>query len=150
MLRILPLDEELYADEIEEGFLPAREGDAGVDLRARNDQRLHVGKTVAVPLDVAIAIPRDTVGWITGRSSTQLDRGLFIHEGKVDSGYRGEIHCVCTAAEELVELQRGDRLCSLLVLSIVPPDPMAAGWSVVTELEDTPRGEGRFGSTGQR
>jgi deoxyuridine 5'-triphosphate nucleotidohydrolase len=156
VLRILVHDDELYSREVHEGFGPSRRNDAGVDLRARYDTRVFVGKTVAIPLGVAIEIPEDTVGWITGRSSTQLKMGLFVHEGKIDSGYRGEVHCVVTASEAAVDLERGDRICSLVVLRIVQPEKMdadgerVARWQVVERLGHSSRGDAKFGSTGKR
>jgi dUTP pyrophosphatase len=153
-VRIYPIDSELYSHERSVGFGPAKPGDAGVDLRARTDTRVHVGRTVAIPLGVAIAVPEDAVGWITGRSSTQLKMGLFVHEGKIDSGYRGEVHCLCSASENIVEVHRGDRLCSLVVLKIIPPVNLGVnvgpGWQTVESLEETDRGAACFGSTGLR
>lgn len=142
-LLIKLLDEELYRGQT---LGPPRPGDAGIDLRAREDVTVDVGESVAIPLGVAVSVPPDCVGWLTGRSSSQLEMGLFIHEGKIDSGYRGEIHCVCAAAGAgAVIVERGDKLCSLVVVRIEPPR-----WEVVTELNETERGEQRFGSTGIR
>jgi len=127
-------------------FVPKHVGDAGIDLRAAEDVTVHAGETVSVRLGVAIAVPRGCVGWLSGRSTTALKLGLLVHEGKIDSGYRGEIHCFCTATGSPVRISKGDRICQLIVLKIFEPD-----WTVVDELSDSStRGTAGLGSTGLR
>ena len=48
--------------------------------------------------------------------------GLLCHDGKIDAGYRGEMHLFLTALTRSVRLARGDRLGQLVVVRIVPPN----------------------------
>lgn len=139
------LDDELYAIEKAFGFMERKGGDAGVDLRAREDVVVPHGKATAIPLGLSIELPENTVGWVTGRSSSHTQMGLIVHEGKIDSGYRGEIHCICTAIDHSVQVLRGERLCQIVVLSIHVPSK----WKMVDELSETERGEAGLGSTGR-
>ena len=135
----------------EQDFQVKHPGDAGVDLRVRDSVIIPAGHTMKVGLGVAIQIPLGTVGWITSRSSAALS-GLLVHEGKIDSGYRGEIHAIITnqwgpgAIEDRAVVQRGERICQLLVLPIANP----SRWQVVDKLDEvTSRGADGFGSTGR-
>jgi dUTP diphosphatase len=150
VLSLKLLDEELYAGDLVEGLsgkavlVPRYQGDAGLDLRARDDVRIFAGQTAEVRLGVAVEVPEGFVGWLTGRSTTSLTMGLFVHEGKIDAGYRGEIHCFCTAQGSPVEVNRGDRLCQLVVVAIQAPR-----WEVVSDLSSTARNTHGLGSTGR-
>lgn len=127
------LDEKLY----ESGIAPSYEGDAGIDLRARHDVVVHAGSTAKIPLGVSVAIPRGNVGWLTSRSTTALSFGLITHEGKIDSGYRGEIHAFVTAQGSPVKIERGERICQLVVLRILEPH----SWTFVESEDLMPTGE---------
>jgi dUTP pyrophosphatase len=146
MKRLKLLDEELYAEDVKHSiFRPKFEADAGLDLRARTTTKVHAGETKVIPLGIAVEIPFGRVGWLTGRSSTAIDRGLFVHEGKIDAGYRGEINCFVTAQGAPVTVERGDRLCQLVTVVIESPT-----WESVIELTHTDRGEQGLGSSGRR
>lgn len=140
------LDEELYSEELEKGvFTPRYSGDAGVDLRSRIHTRVHSGETARIPLGLAISVPPDTVGWVSGRSSTALEFGLFTHEGKIDSGYRGEIHTFVTAQGSPVDIARGERIAQIVVVRILRPE-----WTIIDEfMDNTERGLAGLGSSGR-
>jgi len=82
---------------------------------------------------------------LTGRSSSSLEFGLLIHEGKIDSGYRGEVHCICTAQGSPTTIERGERIAQLVVLRIADPDE----WTLVKTLIPSSRGDAGLGSTGR-
>lgn len=145
-MRVRLLDPELYAEESGAGWLGSRyHGDAGLDLRSSVNKRIYAGETGVIGLGVAVEVPYGCVGWLTGRSTTALEMGLFVHEGKIDHGYRGEIHCFATAAGSPVEVKRGDRLAQLVVVHIAVPN-----WDIVDELPEADRGDRGLGSTGLR
>jgi dUTP pyrophosphatase len=148
-IKVLDYARSVYGEELERGFSPKHGGDAGIDLRAAERVSVERGETVAVALGVAMAVPRDHVGWITGRSTTVLKMGLLVHEGKIDSGYRGEVHCFCTAMKQAVIVEKGDRLCQLVCLKLSTD---IGGWRTVEELDRhfDERGLAGLGSTGIR
>ncbi|HPA05602.1 MAG TPA: dUTP diphosphatase, partial [Candidatus Hydrogenedentes bacterium] len=71
---------------------------------------------------------------------------LLNSPGTIDADYRGEIRIIiANLGQEPYTIQRGDRIAQMIVAPVT-----RAEWSVVDELEDTPRGEGGFGSTGRQ
>jgi dUTP pyrophosphatase len=124
----------------------ARPGDAGVDLYAATPVTLAPGERATVGTGVAVAIPEGHAGLVTPRSGLADRHGLGVVNapGVVDSGYRGEIRVILVNhGSAPVSLSRGDRIAQLVVV------PVAAGDLVeVTELPDSERGAGGFGSTG--
>lgn len=151
-IAVWPYAAPVYAEEIANGFAAKRQGDAGIDLRAVETVEVHAGRAVAVPLGVSIEIDSYFVGWVTGRSSSALHSSLFVHEGKIDSGYRGELHCLVTANGSPVEIAKGNRICQLLVIHVMPPTALSgsSNWTSVSfeELTETERGAAGLGSTG--
>jgi len=125
----------------------AHPGDAGADLRAREDVVLQPGERKLVPTGVAIALPDGFVALIHPRSGLATKHGLTIVNapGTVDAGYRGEISVTLlnTDANQSIELRRGDRIAQMLIQRVE-----YAQFVPVNELSGSVRGTGGFGSTG--
>jgi dUTP pyrophosphatase len=122
---------------------------AGMDLHACLDMPLTLqpGDLVRVPLGWIMAIPSGFEGQVRPRSGLAARHGITVPNapGTIDSDYRGE------AVVALINLGRADftvehgmRIAQLVVAPVV-----RAGVSEVTELEQTARGSGGFGSTGR-
>jgi dUTP pyrophosphatase len=125
----------------------AHPGDAGADLRAREDVVLQPGERKLVPTGVAIALPQGFVALIHPRSGLATKHGLTIVNapGTVDAGYRGEISVTLlnTDAREAIALRRGDRIAQMVIQRVE-----YARFVPVNELSGSVRGAGGFGSTG--
>ena len=125
----------------------AHPGDAGADLRAREDVVLQPGERRLVPTGVAIALPDGFVALIHPRSGLATKHGLTIVNapGTVDAGYRGEISVTLlnTDVAEPIELRRGDRIAQMVIQRVE-----YAQFVPVNELSGSVRGTGGFGSTG--
>jgi dUTP pyrophosphatase len=125
----------------------AHPGDAGADLRAREDVLLQPGERKLVPTGVAIALPEGFVALIHPRSGLATKHGLTIVNapGTVDAGYRGEIAVTLlnTDATEPIELHRGDRIAQMVIQRVE-----YAQFIPVNDLSVSVRGTGGFGSTG--
>lgn len=143
-MEIRVLVEDLYDEENGDDFVVKHPGDAGIDLRLSGDCEIPPGTTLKVGLGLAVKLPRGTVGWLTSRSSAALESGLVIHEGKIDEGYRGEVHAVLSNPHSFaISIARGTKVCQLLVLPIFEPN-----WILVDDFTDeTSRGADGFGST---
>ena len=64
--------------------------------------------------------------------------------GVIDSDYRGEVCCLLyNTGDEPINLPAGSKICQLIVEQIITPE---AAWA--TDLDETARGAGGFGSTG--
>lgn len=125
----------------------AHPGDAGADLRAREDVVLLPGERKLVPTGVAIALPDGFVALIHPRSGLATKHGLTIVNapGTVDAGYRGEISVTLlnTDSSQPIELRRGDRIAQMVIQRVE-----YAQFIPVSELSGSVRGTGGFGSTG--
>jgi dUTP pyrophosphatase len=124
-------------------------GDAGLDLRAVADVEVAPGERTMVPTGVAVAIPEGHAGLVLPRSGLASRSGLTLSNapGLIDAGYRGEVICavVNLDRETPVRIAKGDRIAQLVVVAIPEVKPT---WTV--ELPGSSRGEGGFGSTGDR
>jgi dUTP pyrophosphatase len=129
--------------------LPARAhpGDAGLDLRSTIAIEIAPGERAKVPTGVAVAIPEGHAGLVLPRSGLATERGLTLANapGLIDAGYRGEVICsiVNLDRDEAVTIERGDRIAQLVVIAVPDVEPV---W--VSDLSETTRGVGGFGSTG--
>jgi len=127
----------------------AKPGDAGVDLRAREDVVLPPGGGRAlVATGVALAIPRGYAGFIQPRSGLALKHGVTCLNtpGLIDADYRGELKVllVNTDPSEAFEVVRGERIAQLVIQAVEH-----VNFVEVDELDDTDRGDGGFGHTGR-
>lgn len=118
--------------------------DAGLDLYASEDILLEAGQGKLAKTGIAMAIPDGYVGLIADRSSLGK-KGIKTAGGVIDAGYRGEIMVIMrNLTHEKVILNRGERIAQMLTLPIATP-----AVKEVSELSETKRGEGGFGSTGK-
>jgi dUTP diphosphatase len=126
----------------------AREGDAGLDLYARDAVTLAPGARAAVGTGVAIALPDGYAGFVLPRSGLALRHGLSLVNtpGLIDAGYRGEIRVILINHDPTtpVTLSRGDRIAQLVIQRVEQVDVIE-----VDTLPESPRGSGGFGSTGR-
>ncbi|MEI7442636.1 MAG: dUTP diphosphatase [Actinomycetes bacterium] len=121
--------------------------DAGADLVSVQDAVIEPGQRVLIPTGIAIAIPGGFVGLVHPRSGLAVKSGIALvnSPGTIDSGYRGEIK-VCLInldASEKVILPAGSRIAQLVIQRVE-----FASFVEVSDLDDSDRGTGGFGSTG--
>ncbi len=125
----------------------AHPGDAGADLLTTVDVTLAPGERALVPTGIAIALPVGYVALVHPRSGLAARHGLSIVNtpGTIDAGYRGEIKVLLINhdQQETIELRRGDRVAQLVVQRYEQ-----AHFAEVSELPDSSRGDGGYGSTG--
>ena len=126
----------------------AHPGDAGADLYARENAMVPArGGRAVIPTGIALAIPDGYAGFVLPRSGLALRHGITCANtpGLVDAGYRDELRVILlnTDPEEDYNVQRGDRIAQLVIQRVEHVD-----FATVTELPDSPRGHGGFGSTG--
>lgn len=131
-----------------EAVLPnyAHPGDAGLDIRAARAAQIPSGERVAVPSGLAFELPSGTVGLVWDKSGRALKDGLKTMAGVVDEGFRGEFLVVlANLSDQTVNIEIGDKIAQLLIQPVVQ-----VAVQEVTEVGDTSRGQGGFGSTGLR
>lgn len=118
-------------------------GDAGLDLFSVADRDLAPGDVFAVPTGIQVAVPPGHVGLVWDKSGISLAR---VHRlaGVIDAGYRGEVQVVMiNLGGTPYAIRKGMKIAQMLV------QPVTAVTVVESDdLDDTPRGQGGFGSTG--
>ena len=118
---------------------------AGWDLYAANDIVVTARGKAIIPTDLAVAISVGYYGRIAPRSGMSWKNHTDIGAGVIDADYRGPVGVVMfNHADEDLQITMGDRVAQLVVEQISTDDLV-----VVDDLDDTERGEGGFGSTGQ-
>jgi dUTP pyrophosphatase len=127
----------------------AKEGDAGLDLVAREPARLEPGGGRAlIPTGIAFALPPGYAGFVQPRSGLALRHGITCLNtpGLIDSGYRDELKVLLVNLDphDAFDIARGDRIAQLVVQAVARVD-----WEPVEELPDSERGVGGFGHTGR-
>ena len=93
-------------------------------------------------------IPRGYVGLIYARSGLACKHGLAPANkvGVIDSDYRGEIMVALhNHSEDAFVIEPGERIAQMVITPFIHAD-----YFEVSELSDTNRGEGGFGSTGKK
>jgi dUTP pyrophosphatase len=131
----------------------ATQGAAGADLRAnfapeeRAGLRLAPGARALVPTGLKLAIPEGYEVQVRPRSGLALKHGITLPNspGTIDSDYRGPLGViVMNAGSEPFEITHGMRIAQMVVAPVVQ-----ASFAAVERLDETGRGTGGFGSTGQ-
>ena len=122
---------------------------AGADLYACLEGAVTIAphQTVMIPTGLALEVPVGCAGLIYARSSMGAKRGLAPANtvGVIDSDYRGEVmvalHNHGTVAQTV---EHGERVAQLLITPVLTP-----AYEEASQLSDTVRGVGGFGSTGK-
>jgi dUTP pyrophosphatase len=120
---------------------------AGMDVVAAEALTLAPGARHAVATGFAIAIPEGYEVQVRPRSGLALKHGITCLNtpGTIDADYRGEVKVILANLGDVpFEIVRGERIAQL-----VPAAVQRAAFVEVTELDDTVRGAGGFGSTGR-
>jgi dUTP pyrophosphatase len=126
----------------------ATEGSAGLDLLAAIDAEIELkpGERKLVPTGIAIALPLGFEAQVRPRSGLALKHGITLINapGTIDSDYRGEIKCpMINHGDELFRITRGMKIAQMIIAR-----HEIAELEEVSELPDSARGAGGFGSTG--
>jgi dUTP pyrophosphatase len=120
---------------------------AGMDVVAAETLWLNPGERHAVATGFAIAIPEGYEVQVRPRSGLALKHGITCLNtpGTIDADYRGEVKVIlANLGNEAFQVRRGDRIAQLVPAAVTP-----ARMEEVAELDETARGTGGFGSTGQ-
>ena len=126
----------------------ASAGAAGLDLCAAVSEPvvLAPGARVIVPTGFAMAVPQGFEAQIRPRSGLAAKHGMTVLNapGTIDCDYRGEVGIILiNLGEKPLQITRGMRIAQMVIAPVI-----AAGFREVTDLPQTRRGSGGFGSTG--
>ena len=127
----------------------ATEGAAGMDLCAAISEPITLKplERYLVPTGLKIELEHGYEAQIRPRSGLSIKHGISLINcvGTVDEDYRGEV-CVglVNLSNDEYTIQPDERIAQMVIAKVEQ-----AEIKVVTELSDTARGEGGFGSTGK-
>lgn len=125
------------------------EGAAGMDLVAscEDDIILKPLERVLVPTGIKIELPKGYEAQIRPRSGLSIKNGISLINcvGTIDEDYRGEVKAgLVNISNETYTIKRGERIAQMVIMPVTK-----AEITVVSELSETKRGDGGFGSTGK-
>jgi len=122
---------------------------AGMDLRAHLDRPvcLAPGARSLVPTGLYVSLPQGYEAQIRPRSGLALKKGITVLNtpGTIDADYRGEIGIiVINLSQEDFIINDGERIAQMIVAKHETVE-----WEPCESLDETTRGAGGFGHTGQ-
>ena len=121
---------------------------AGLDLRANLEESFTLKplERKLVPTGLQIALPDGYEAQVRPRSGLAYKNGVTVLNapGTIDADYRGDIGVILiNMSNEDFVVEDGERIAQLIIAKYDQ-----AEWIPVSELSETNRGEGGFGSTG--
>ncbi|MFC2128875.1 dUTP diphosphatase [Bacteroidota bacterium] len=123
---------------------------AGMDLRANLDNPVVLKplERTLVPTGLFIELPEGYEAQIRPRSGLAIKKGITVLNtpGTIDADYRGEIGIILInlSSEDFI-VNDGERVCQMIISKY-----KKAEFIVVEELNETTRGVGGFGHTGEK
>lgn len=133
----------------EDAILPvyATDGAACFDLHATEDKDIAPMRARAIPTGLSFEIPSGWAMLIYSRSGHAFKNGVRLGNcvGVIDSDYRGEVQVILHNDRDdcVFRVNPGDRIAQAMLI----PVPCVA-LVEATDLSETDRGAGGFGSTG--
>ena len=123
---------------------------AGMDLRANIDSPIVLKslERTLVATGLFMEIPVGYEAQIRPRSGLAFKNGLTVlnSPGTIDADYRGEIKVILVnLSKEDFTINDGERVAQMIISK-----HEQAEWTIVEQLEESSRGEGGFGSTGEK
>ena len=128
----------------------ATELSAGMDLRANLSEPITLAplQRCLVPTGLFMALPPGYEAQVRPRSGLAIKKGITVlnSPGTIDADYRGEVCVVLVnlSADPFV-IEDGERIAQMVIAR-----HEQASWQVVDQLDDTQRGAGGFGHTGEK
>ena len=121
---------------------------AGMDLRANVSEAITLQplERALVKTGLFLELPIGFEAQVRPRSGLAAKNGVTVLNapGTIDADYRGEVGVILVnLSNEPFSIQNGERIAQLIIAK-----HERAEWQLVTELSETVRGEGGFGSTG--
>ena len=123
---------------------------AGMDLRANLTESVTLEPTqrAIIKTGLFIELPVGYEAQVRPRSGLAAKKGVTVLNapGTIDADYRGEIGVILiNLSNETFVVENGERIAQLVIAK-----HERAEWREVSELSETDRGAGGFGSTGTK
>ncbi|GLQ33028.1 dUTP diphosphatase [Litoribrevibacter albus] len=128
----------------------ATQGSAGLDLRACLDEALTInpGETHLIPTGMAIHLDDPGLAaMLLPRSGLGHKHGIVLGNlvGLIDSDYQGQLMVsVWNRGNTSFTVEIGERIAQMVIVPVIQPE-----FKIVSDFDESHRGEGGFGSTGK-
>jgi len=122
---------------------------AGMDLHAHIDHPIAIqpGHREIISTGLFLELPEGFEAQIRPRSGLAFKHGITVlnSPGTIDADYRGEIKVLLiNHGQEAFEINDGERIAQMVISEYT-----SILWEETTQLNDTERGEGGYGSSGK-
>lgn len=123
---------------------------AGMDLRANISEAITLQplERAIVKTGLFLELPIGFEAQVRPRSGLAAKNGITVLNapGTIDADYRGEVGVILVNLSNVsFTIESGERIAQMIIAK-----HERAEWESVTELSETVRGEGGFGSTGTK
>ena len=133
--------------KLDEGaYMPTRahETDAGLDLYAKERQSIMPQSSAVFDTGVHVELPKGTAGLLVSKSGLNTSYSIT-STGLIDCGYTGAIKVkLYNHGKHPYMVEAGDKISQLVIVRYLDEK-----LEQVDELQDTPRGDKGFGSSGK-
>ena len=124
----------------------AHPSDAGMDVRSVEALTIAPGRRALVHMGLVMLLPPGYEAQVRPRSGLALKSGVTVLNtpGTIDSGYRGEVGVIlANFGEADFSVRPGDKIAQIVIAPVTQPEIVET-----SEVDETDRGAGGFGSTG--
>ncbi len=122
----------------------AHPGDVGLDMYALENHTVKPGERKFFNVGFALEFPEGYAAIVKDKSSISKN-GLHAIGGVFDAGFRGEYNVLLVnLSDQSYTVEAGHKVAQLVIVPVVRADLVE-----VTELEESARGHGQFGSSGK-
>ena len=124
----------------------AHPSDAGMDVRSVEALTIAPGRRALVHTGLVMLLPPGYEAQVRPRSGLALKSGVTVLNtpGTIDSGYRGEVGVIlANFGEADFSVKPGDKIAQIVIAPVTQPEIVET-----SEVDETDRGAGGFGSTG--
>lgn len=128
----------------------ATPGASGMDLYASLEQEIALQplERALVPTGLHIELPNGYEAQVRPRSGLALKKGITClnSPGTIDADYRGEIKVILVnLSNEMQKIEPGERVAQIVIQQVEKVE-----WKLTDILEESHRGAGGFGHTGEK
>jgi dUTP pyrophosphatase len=133
---------------VSEAIIPhyVHDGDAGMDVYSIENCILEIGDIKLVKTGIAFEVPKGYEIQVRPKSGLALKNGITLTNspGTIDSGYRGELGVIMqNCGKAAYEIKKGEKIAQIVLAKYELAEIKEA-----TDLTESTRGAGGFGSTG--
>jgi len=124
----------------------AHPGDAGMDVRSVEELVVEPGDRKLVRTGLVMMLPPGYEAQVRPRSGLALKNGVTVLNtpGTIDEGYRGEVGVIlANLGREPFRVEKGAKIAQIVIAPCTRAEIVET-----SEVDETARGTGGFGSTG--